>query len=766
MRRFVPILVLILFAGNTLAPSLPGNPLPAARAEAESQPAGATTALVDNYGYTAAPVSWVWVDIPNKTPVTFGEDKDDAYVSPMPDAPFLFPIGFDFPFYENTYSQLRVSTNGYLTLDTSVSEQLPRNLALPSDQKPNNIIAPFWDDLIKGSGTIYYANGVDYFAVQWSSVSRFNSSYPLTFQVLLFNNGNILFQYEEMSVGLETLSSASVGIEDGDGVDGISYLFNGVGVPVTSHSSTLISRPGAGRRAKLTPLYSGGFVVSGKASFEVSLTNTGNVQTGDLFDNYTLTSSIEAQSIPGWQVAYLLDGAPVSTSGVLAQSTSREFRVVVTPPLAATVGDHALIRLKATSTQDVLKSATVSVQVAVPAKFMHAYADAAGMHLGRYWKENIASTNFALFDENVAVAPAGENYVMVWDVQEGVAANLKYTIVNRLGIPDLFVHYLENDIQTNDRFPSLASGLGADPRIAVVWSRSRQEIPGDPTSDPIYNLMLAVLNPDSEYPLILPPTQVTDNSTPYNTLGGVQIEDAHAFWVDAEKLWIVWKEKHFLDLDSTSTDIRMGLFNVNTLEWAATPQFLASGTASIFYTDPTLIGLSDGTVLAFFSGESLEQKTKQISWAVLGPDGVLKGQTALGSLQGGSLDAAVLDDKLMFAWVSPDRGAVSYSLFSILGSGSDLSLSQMAAQSLVLTNLNLVEHISVFADQQDNGILTWKNVDDTQMYYALVNSAGELQTPAVMFFRDPLARIMVSKNGQSSTVYTGTYPLNLPLIRK
>lgn len=758
MRRINSLLTCFLMMGFILAispGSLSGSAAKAAAArlptEVEANTAAITTTYVDNYGYVAAGVSSAWVEMTNSVEITaFSPNADDAYVGP-------FTIGFYFPLYEYSgYTQLRISTNGYLTLDGIVGEQLVRNLDLPSDQKPNNIIAPFWDDLVKGSGHLFYWNsnldGQEYFAVRWESFSRFNAVETVTFQALLFKNGDILFQYAGMN---GNLSDASVGIEDGAGVDGISYLFNDTGSPISSNTAIRFTRPGPGRRAKLTPLYSGGFIVGGKASFNVTLTNTGNVTLVDPWDSYNLSYSVQEGSISGWQVVYLLNGLPVTNSGALAQLANQEFLVLVLPPVGAVVGDHALIRLKATSTQDTTRSATISVQVAVPAKFMHAYADTPGMHLGLYWKENVASSHFNKFDQNVALAPGGEKYVMVWDIQEGSGANLNYVVINELGMPAPYVSRLENNIYTNDRFPFLASGSETNPQVAVLW---QHEI------DYVFNLMLAVLNPYLENPIAIPPVQVTNNVVRDIDPGGYQMQDASAFWVGSDALWLIWKEWYPA---AGTTDIRVGLFSLSSQTWLGGPHLLAVDDSDIYYADPILIGLEDGTVLAFFSGMNDLEKTQQIYWASLGTTGqILKGKTELGDLQGSSLDAAILEDRVMLAWVTPDRGAVSYSLISLSGIGSTLSLDPGSPQLLVLKNLNLVEHISLFADQQQNGILTWKNVDHTQMYYALVDSSGVLRTPAVMFFRDPSSGIVVSINGQSSTNYVGAYRTALPMISK
>ena len=66
-----------------------------------------------------------------------------------------FPIGFDFDFFGITHNVFWVSSNG-LVMFGSGSNAFS-NVSIPSDSRPDNYIAPFWDDLIiHSSGDIMY----------------------------------------------------------------------------------------------------------------------------------------------------------------------------------------------------------------------------------------------------------------------------------------------------------------------------------------------------------------------------------------------------------------------------------------------------------------------------------------------------------------------------------------------------------------------------------------------------------------------------------
>ncbi len=77
-----------------------------------------------------------------------GADSSDVFSDDMSDA---VPIGFNFVFYGQTYSEIYVCSEGFITfteaplLSGSYGQQLPSN-----GERPNNLIAAVWDDLDPG----------------------------------------------------------------------------------------------------------------------------------------------------------------------------------------------------------------------------------------------------------------------------------------------------------------------------------------------------------------------------------------------------------------------------------------------------------------------------------------------------------------------------------------------------------------------------------------------------------------------------------------
>lgn len=135
-------------------------------------------------------------------------------------------IGFTFTFYGNGYSSLRVCDNGYLSFTDTAIEYIYS--IMKNTQPPNNIIAPYWTDLDCGEqGNVYYyqdsANGR--FIVQYENIVNWGESTGNTFQVILNSDNTIVFQYKLMNQ--DYLNSCSVGIENLDGTDGLSVIYDG-----------------------------------------------------------------------------------------------------------------------------------------------------------------------------------------------------------------------------------------------------------------------------------------------------------------------------------------------------------------------------------------------------------------------------------------------------------------------------------------------------------------------------------------------------------
>lgn len=211
----------------------------------------------DGFGYTytdsdeAEGPTFRWIEIERT-------GTHEGYLSNGDDSGAIVSLGFDFDFYGETFDEIGISTNGYLSFDkhlyrndsmwTGTIADLTDygNDPIPFPYEPDALIAPFWDDLMPSShGDVYYQTlGEEpnrFFVVEWNDVAHYpwsGVSTRNTFQVILFEGSNdILFQYLTQSgvgdVGQAVAQggSATIGLEDfgpyPDVTDGgLQYSYN------------------------------------------------------------------------------------------------------------------------------------------------------------------------------------------------------------------------------------------------------------------------------------------------------------------------------------------------------------------------------------------------------------------------------------------------------------------------------------------------------------------------------------------------------------
>jgi subtilisin family serine protease len=156
-----------------------------------------------------------WVDLAESgAPIAslYGDDQ-------MSESIFL---GFPFTLYGQVFTELRISTNGFLTFGSGGAQHV--NRSLPNPQAPPWLIAPLWDDLdFQGAQRVRVAFGPGRFTVQFTDVPGGAGAGRLTFQVSLHDSGDIVFRY--LSVGGE-IGSSTIGIQDGAGTRGVQLAFN------------------------------------------------------------------------------------------------------------------------------------------------------------------------------------------------------------------------------------------------------------------------------------------------------------------------------------------------------------------------------------------------------------------------------------------------------------------------------------------------------------------------------------------------------------
>ena len=173
----------------------------------------------DAFGYT-----WIdsdepngptydWIDITGYGNMVFMSDDDNQ-------GPF--PMEFDFSFYDQLFSTFRICSNGWMSF--TISDWIYWNEPIPGFSAPENLMAPFWDDLNPSQGgMIYWYSDEDMTVISWVDVPHFGSGGPYTFQIILRPNNVITYQFQAM---YNPINSSTVGIQDASQTIGLQIAYN------------------------------------------------------------------------------------------------------------------------------------------------------------------------------------------------------------------------------------------------------------------------------------------------------------------------------------------------------------------------------------------------------------------------------------------------------------------------------------------------------------------------------------------------------------
>ncbi|MCR9172211.1 MAG: HYR domain-containing protein [bacterium] len=156
-----------------------------------------TAADVTNSGFQSYSVDQTGTFAPLSSPIsgTTVSLGDDA-VSPA------LPIGFNFDFYGNSYTDFYISSNGFMTFSSGTGSGCCSGQFLPNTGNPNNLIAFAWEDLDPGNGGQPAINLVQYTTIgtapnrvlvmEFYNVDHFPSGNNVTTQVHLYETTNMI----------------------------------------------------------------------------------------------------------------------------------------------------------------------------------------------------------------------------------------------------------------------------------------------------------------------------------------------------------------------------------------------------------------------------------------------------------------------------------------------------------------------------------------------------------------------------------------------
>ncbi len=212
---------------------------------------------------------------------------------------------FTFNYYGNDYDQFYIGANGVMSFSYSdVGEGFGANGMFPTPLEPNNVIAPMWGFIYptwyeEGAGAYYHANNERVIIEWYKYIDGFYMAYPISFQVILYPDGNIKYQYNMADIPGEALTNFSgIGLENEDGTEGMTVGWGQYGIVsdktalLFSPTEKLIIEPGQSEQIEVmlssSNIYAGehnfDFVLynntpdAGEYSIPVSLTVTGEAQ--------------------------------------------------------------------------------------------------------------------------------------------------------------------------------------------------------------------------------------------------------------------------------------------------------------------------------------------------------------------------------------------------------------------------------------------------------------------------------------------------------
>lgn len=221
MKKLVQTFLLLSISGTSYAVGFPGP---------------------DSFGYEGSTIPLNLRDV-STTGNDVGLDNAD-------DDTATAPIGFSFDYYGSSYTNVEISSNGFITFTPTGDAECCSGESIPDASSPNNIIAGWWEDLDPGEGGIIRtatvgAPGDREFIVGFYDVRDNDDPDNVvnTFEIILHEaTGDIELAIEDIQ--FDDVDDKVVGIENADGTDGIEVIFVESGDPTYTNGDSVISNQG------------------------------------------------------------------------------------------------------------------------------------------------------------------------------------------------------------------------------------------------------------------------------------------------------------------------------------------------------------------------------------------------------------------------------------------------------------------------------------------------------------------------------------------
>jgi hypothetical protein len=730
----------------------------------------------DTYGYsfTEAPLSWI--DATAGTDTGLSGSSSGKKVGPI-------ALPFSFKYYENTYTSVYIAASGYLAFTDSgswISQSI-----IPSPTSPNNVVAPYWAPLTLNTegptARVYYtAGGVApnrYLVVEWYQVKDYG--FFRTFEVLLYENGDIVFQYLPTTGGGGTRTCGSAGIEDSTGEIGLAPLVGGCDLPPNS-GAYRFTRPAPRPRVYVQPEFQGQFVSPGDVVTSHSyLRNTGEAGV-DTFD--VLVSSSWPALMYGPDGSTPLadtDGDGIPDSGPLPAGSTLTLTLAVSVPLTLAVEESDQVVVTATSSLSPTLNKGSVLQLASPAPFAQVYKDAADSSVTLY----LAQPGFqvekqvpapAFSSSPAVVETAGGNFLYAWTRARTSSSGksireVVYALLDRYGNALRSVSPLADlgnaTTSTYDNAPALAAT--PDGHLGVLWYRYDY----DSALGYRYNVFLAIL--DQAGDIVVTATNLTGNELWWKSGAADRMTYQYPRLAATgdNRFFMVWMQT----TQTSATERHEAQYAVRDTSGSETKAVSAivseAQTNGWSYPQVNLAALSGNRV--FLALATYQNRYGGPGFAVLdSAGGVVQAPSfitvgvPIGWVQNPDV-VHLANGNTLLAWeVMLDLGRTYDIRFAILDPSFNVIAGPVVLAHPAASTGSA--YVSVSADTASRAILTWTDQAYNlrrNLYYALVDGAGSIVTPPMIFMsgRAVPASITTSLDGYGNTSYAWSPPAGVDL---
>ena len=191
---------------------------------------------------------YVWNDISNS-----GKDVQENLNTPLVDY-HKIPLGFEMPFYGETYDSIYISDAGVLTFDDNSNFN---STGYNYSHHPHGYISAWWHKNLKvgDDGGVYYKHVPGKLIVQYSKVGYYNGGvfYFADIQIHVFDNGDVEYYFGESNLPSYSMEKMRIVVENPDhndmylvnnGRNPSSYTPYNKNINLTEYSAVRIINPG------------------------------------------------------------------------------------------------------------------------------------------------------------------------------------------------------------------------------------------------------------------------------------------------------------------------------------------------------------------------------------------------------------------------------------------------------------------------------------------------------------------------------------------